>query len=120
EMHRLGCHRSEPTAEIDAAADESGKANDPVCVLEPIGVGSGLNGQLVRRARRPDADITGGGDIEAAGRRAGPDAEWQEAAPGEIANEEVRLVAGNVPGLGGETAAGVLSRRWPGVSLLRA
>ena len=51
-----------------------------------------------------DADIAGGIDIDTAGWRAGPDAERQPAAAGDVADEEIRLVGADIPGLCGKAA----------------
>ena len=62
------------------------------------------NAAIEPGARRTDADIAGSIDIDAAGGRAGPDAERQPAAAGEVADEEVRLVGADIPGLRGKAA----------------
>ena len=59
--------------------------------------------------RRPRTHITSRGfDGECIARRAGKDAEGQCAAIRGIAHEEVCLVAGQVPGLGGKAGSAVL------------
>src|SRR6185369_17687117 len=55
-----------------------------------------------------DAHEAAGVDVDRAGGRAGPDAERQARAAGYVADEEVGLVAGDVPGLGREAAGVVL------------
>src|SRR6266404_4064048 len=52
--------------------------------------------KVVRRARCSDADAAAGVDIDAAGRSAGPDPERQLRTAGDIADEEVGFIAGNV------------------------
>src|ERR1700681_1606710 len=52
--------------------------------------------------------VAAGADVDRAGGRARPDAEGQAGAAGDVADEEVRLVAGDVPGLGREAAGVVL------------
>src|SRR6185312_10942157 len=58
--------------------------------------------------RRADAHVAVGGDVDRTGRRAGPDAEGELRAAGDVADEEVGLVGADVPGLGREAAGVVL------------
>src|SRR5437660_8752410 len=57
------------------------------------------------RASGPEADVAVSGNVDRAGRRAGTNAQRQTRAAGHVADEPVRLVRADVPGLRGEAAA---------------
>src|SRR5437879_6421702 len=61
-----------------------------------------------------NADVPTSCDINRTGWCAGPDAERQAGTAGDIADEEVGLVARNVPGLCGKTAGGCLFKTMGG------
>src|SRR5688572_28738974 len=60
--------------------------------------------ELSARRRRTDAGVAVRADVDRAGRRTRADAEGQSRTAGQVADEEVRFVARDVPGLGGEAA----------------
>src|SRR6185369_4478014 len=64
--------------------------------------------EAIGRRGGAHTDLAVSGDVDRAGRRAGTDAERKAGDTGHVANEEVRLVARDVPGLRGEAAGVVL------------
>src|SRR5205823_13994487 len=66
---------------------------------EHVGVAGAEDVQVAGRAGRAHTDLAARGDVDGAGRSAGSDTERKARAPGHVADEEVRFVAGHVPRL---------------------